>query len=60
MILVYQEYRTAAYCPVSRETGGCLTAEGSDRERVSSLSDSHIAIFISKPILKLAFVADKK
>ena len=58
-VLIYQEYRTAAKCPGSRQTGRRLTAEGSDRLRFSSPGDSRTETFISKPTLGLAFVADK-
>lgn len=38
----------------------CLAIEGSGRAGFSSLGDSQIAIFISKPTLKLAFVTGKE
>lgn len=57
--LFIESYRTAAKCPGSRQTDRCLTVEGLDRVRFSSPGDSYTEVFISKPTLKLAFVADK-
>lgn len=45
-------YKRAAKSQSQGRQAGCLTMEGSERVKVSSLGDSHKAMFISKPTLK--------
>ena len=61
LVLIHGQYKTAAKCPWSRQTGARLKdASYTVWPLFSSPGDSQAEIFMSKPTLKSAFIVKEK